>query len=172
MCNAKTVLLLSGLGFLSACASHSRAPSGRSVTTQVNVPATPASVMRAFLDQDALAGWWKVTRSFVDERDGGNWVICWDEYGEDKTDHVWTGVIDSITAQRLVISNMAMVEAGRPIFAPLQLEIRCEPTAMGCQVTVIHRGYGEGEHWDWAHEAVVAGWQHVLQDLQDWFRSR
>ena len=40
---------------------------------------------------------------------------------------------------------------------------------LGCGVTVYHGGYRRGGDWDWMHDTVVAGWDHVLGDLQGWF---
>jgi uncharacterized protein YndB with AHSA1/START domain len=143
--------------------------STRAVNTTRDVPAAPASVLEAFLDPADLEAWWKVSRSLVEHKPGGVWSVAWDEWGPEKTHHAWVGVIEEITADRLVVGHMVMLEPDMPLLGPMQLEIRVEPTAGGCTVSVSHRGYGYGDHWDAIYQAVVDGWDHVLGDLQAWF---
>ena len=143
--------------------------STRTVTTTVEVAALPADVLRAFLDDAELKGWWKVTRSLVEARQGGVWSISWDNYGEAKTHHSWSGVIEELDDDHLVIGKLVMNEPDRPLFAPLTLEITVTPAANGTTLTVNHHGYQRGVDWDWMYATVVAGWQHVLGDLQAWY---
>jgi hypothetical protein len=63
-----------------------------------------------------------------------------------------------------------MIEPERPLFGPLELEIVVTPAKEGTSLTVYHRGYQSGEHWDWMHDTVETGWQHVLDDMQQWFQ--
>ena len=141
----------------------------RTVTTRIHVPTPPERAVAAFLDAENLAGWWRVSRSFVDPRVDGVWSVAWDDHGEARTNHVWAGSILVVEARRLVVGRLVMVEPNRPLFAPLRLEVVAEPEGDGAGLTVHHHGYGRGEHWDWAHDVVVAGWAHVLDDLRDWF---
>ena len=141
----------------------------RTVEATIEVEATPSEVIDAFLDPDGLSGWWLVSRSLVERKIGGVWSISWDDWGEDKTQHAWTGVIETLTPTRVVIARLVMNEPVRPLFGPLTLEIAAEPIAGGSRVTVRHGGYRSGPDWDWMHDAVVKGWDHVLGDLQAWF---
>lgn len=144
-------------------------PAGRSVITTRELPVAPDRVIRAFLDAEDLAGWWKVSRSLVEPEVGGVWSVSWDDWGEEKTQHSWTGVIEQLSAGRLVIRPMVMNEPGMPLLGPMTLEIRVDPTDGGSSVTVTHSGYGYGGHWDTIHELVVKGWDHVLGEMQAWF---
>jgi hypothetical protein len=53
----------------------------------------------------------------------------------------------------------------------MQLDIAVEPVPTGSIVTISHRGYGYGDHWDSMYDAVVQGWDHALGDMQVWFRE-
>jgi hypothetical protein len=53
----------------------------------------------------------------------------------------------------------------------MQVEIALTPNDGGTLVTVTHRGYGYGGHWDRIYEDVVHGWDHVLGDMQVWFQE-
>ena len=141
----------------------------RTVEATVEVEAAPEAVIDAFLDPNGLSGWWLVSRSLVERRVGGVWSISWDDWGEEKTQHAWTGVIETLTPTRVVIARLVMNEPDRPLFGPLTLEIAAESIPGGSRVTVRHGGYRSGKDWDWMHDTVVLGWDHVLGDLQAWF---
>jgi uncharacterized protein YndB with AHSA1/START domain len=143
----------------------------RTVEKQVLVAASPERVLRSFVDGTDLEGWWKVSRSLVQQHPGGVWSVVWDDYGEAKTQHSWVGVVEEISPRRLRIGHLVMIEPGRPLFGPLELEFVVGPADGGSSLTVYHRGYRSGEQWDWMHDTVVQGWDHVLGDLQQWFRD-
>ena len=143
----------------------------RSVDTTANISASPAKVLQAFLNDDDLEAWWKVSRSLVEEKVGGVWSITWDDWGPEKTHHAWVGVIDTITPQRLVVGHLVMIEPDMPLLGPMQLEITVKPAEGGSAVTVSHRGYRYGDHWESIYDSVVQGWDQVLGDMQEWFRE-
>ena len=120
----------------------------RSVITTRHMPAAPAKVLQAFLNEDDLKAWWQVSRSLVEPANGGIWSISWDNWGEEKTQHAWSGVIDTLSDRRLVIGRMVMNEPDMPLLGPMQLEIEVAAAEGGSTVTVTHRGYEYGEHWD------------------------
>jgi uncharacterized protein YndB with AHSA1/START domain len=143
----------------------------RTVETTQELGVPPERAIQAFLRDEDLRGWWKVSRSLVDPRPGGVWTIVWDAYGDPPTNHMWAGTIRELDETRLLIAPMVQNEPDRPLFGPLQLEIFAEPASDGCRLTVLHHGYQHGEHWDWLHEAVVNGWVAVLADMKDWLES-
>ena len=143
----------------------------RTVETTKIISASPEKVLNAFLDDGELKAWWKISRSLVEQKEGGIWSITWDDWGDDKTQHAWIGEIDLLTKDRVRISRLVMIEPGMPLFGPLQLEIRVEPADGGTAVTVSHSGYQYGEHWDRIYELVVNGWDHVLGDMESWARA-
>ena len=143
-------------------------PMLRTVEKHIMIPATPERVLRSFIDSDDLQGWWKVSRSLVQQQSGGVWCVVWDDYGEGGTQHSWSGVIQEVSPRHLRIGPLVMIEPGRPLFGPLELEIVSEPADGGSSLSLYHRGYRSGEHWDWLHDAVVQGWDDVLRDLREW----
>ncbi len=146
-------------------------PATRTVETTVRLNATPGRTINTFLHDNDLKAWWKVSRSLVEPRPGGVWSIAWDGYGEQQTNHSWTGVIHELDKGRLVVAPLLQNEPGRPLFGPLQLEIVAAPADNGCELTVLHHGYQHGDDWDWLHDAVVRGWSAVLGELQEWLAS-
>ena len=150
-------------------ASALAAEETRSVETTVAMPADPDKVMQAFLDDADLKGWWKISRSLVEPKVGGIWSITWDDWGEEKTQHAWIGVIEELSDDRLLVGRLVMIEPDMPLLGPLQLEISVAAADGGTSLTVSHRGYRYGDHWDTIYEMVVNGWDHVLGDMQTWF---
>ena len=166
---SRTSILLAIVAVVLTAAYASAGAQTRTVETTVHVAASPEQVLRAFIDAGDLEGWWKVSRSLVEPEPGGVWSVTWDDYGEAKTQHSWVGVVEEVGPRRMMIGHLVMIEPDRPLFGPLQLEIVAEPANGGTSLTVYHRGYRSGEQWDWMHDTVVAGWQHVLGDMQQWF---
>ena len=169
--NRAVVAFISSLNILTASPLASADGETRSVITTREMPANPDEALAAFVDEGDLAAWWKVTRSLVEPENGGVWSIAWDQWGAEGTHHSWTGVIEEIAPDRLVISRMVMVEPDMPLLGPMRLEIAVEPTAGGSRLTVTHSGYGYGGHWDKMYDLVVNGWDHVLGDMEEWFKE-
>ena len=159
--------LLLALGSSSALAGTET----RSVDTKVVISAVPEKVMQAFLDEGDLKAWWKVSRTLVEPEEGGIWSITWDDWGQEKTQHSWTGTIEELSAHRLVIGHLVMNEPNMPLLGPLRIEINVRPAAGGTSLSLSHRGYGYGDHWDRMYELVVNGWDHVLGDMERWFQE-
>jgi uncharacterized protein YndB with AHSA1/START domain len=143
----------------------------RSVDTEVFISATPEKVIQAFLGDEELKGWWKVSRSLVEAKHGGIWSITWDDWGPEKTQHAWIGVIEEITPDRLVVGRLVMIEPDMPLLGPMQLEITVKPSEGGTSLRISHRGYRYGDHWDTIYDMVVQGWGHVLGDMEVWFQE-
>lgn len=143
----------------------------RSMDIEVTISAVPDEVLRAFLDGDDLKAWWKVSRSLIKPKEGGVCSITWDDWGAEKTRHSWTGVIEEITPNKLVIGRLLMNEPNMPLLGPLQIEVSVAPTNGGTMLSLSHRGYGYGEHWDTRCGLVVQGWDHVLGDPESWIQE-
>ena len=96
--NYKTLfLLITPFVAVGCAAGPANADDTRNVETNVSISASPERVLRAFVDHEDLHGWWNVSRSFVEDRPGGVWSVTWDDYGEDKTQHAWIGVVEEIS---------------------------------------------------------------------------
>jgi uncharacterized protein YndB with AHSA1/START domain len=158
------VLLACLLGITSTLAGTDT----RTVETTRIISGSPEEVLNAFLDDGDLKAWWKVSRSLVEQKEGGIWSITWDDWGEEKTQHAWIGVVEELTPKRLLVGHLVMIEPGMPLFGPMQLEISVQPADDGTSLTVSHRGYQYGDHWDRIYELVINGWEHVLGDMQAW----
>lgn len=102
-------------------------------------------MLGAFIDARDLEGWWKVSRSLVEAEPGGVWSVGWDDYGEEKTQHSWIGVVEEVGPRRLKVGHLVMIEPDRPLCGPLRLEIvvalpsSAEPEVAVDQLRRLHR---------------------------------
>jgi uncharacterized protein YndB with AHSA1/START domain len=169
--NQKTLIAFAFSCVALLCLSDTVRADTRTVETTFFIPASPERVLRSFVDEEDLQGWWKVSRTLVEEHSGGVWSVVWDDYGVDQTQHTWVGVVEELSPRRLRVSHLVMIEPGRPLYGPLQLEVTVTPAPGGSSLTVLHHGYQNGHEWDWIHDTVVRGWRHVLTDMQNWFQD-
>ncbi len=103
--NVFVISLILFLGSTSAGADSEN----RSVDTTANISASPGIVLQAFLQDEDLKAWWKVSRSLVEPRAGGIWSITWDDRRQAKTHRAWIGVIEEITPLGLVVGHLVMI---------------------------------------------------------------
>lgn len=143
----------------------------RTIETSAYINAKPDRVLRAFYTPEDLSAWWLVSRSLTGANKGNLWSIVWENYGQDKTHHVWSGVVSESSNHRFIVSDLVMIEPERPLFGPMQLEIIALADGEGTRLTVLHHGYQYGEHWDWSHKVVVGGWKKALAELAAWFEN-
>lgn len=151
--------------------SHAVDGSSRTIETSGYIAAKPERVIEAFTSKEDLAAWWLVSRSLTSPAKGAIWTVVWENYGQDKTHHVWSGVVSESSKHHLIISDLVMIEPERPLFGPMQLEIIALADGEGTRLTVLHHGYQYGEHWDWSHKVVVGGWKKALGELAAWFEA-
>jgi hypothetical protein len=128
--------------------------------------ASPARVLRAFLDARDLAGWWGVERSLVETSTGGVYAVTWG-LSEHGFRYVTTGTIGLYEPERILrIDHYTYFSPDRPILGPMSLMIQVARTANDTtSIEVVQDGYRDGADWDWYYEAVVTAWPQALEAL-------
>jgi uncharacterized protein YndB with AHSA1/START domain len=139
----------------------------RSVKAEIEVRATPERGIAAFLEEEALRGWWGVERCLVEPRPGGLFAVAW-RITESGFGYVTTGVIEELETRRLRIGHYTYFHPERPILGPMSLTVEAEPRSGGSRLFVTQDGYRQGGDWDWYHDVVSAAWPRVLQDVAAW----
>jgi hypothetical protein len=130
----------------------------RKVQASLESPRADAAI-RAFLDLDALRGWWGVEKALVEPRPGGLWAVSWQ-----KNTYVSTGRIEVLEPARLVIGNYVYFNPERPVLGPMTLTV----ASSGKEATVTQDGYRDGPDWDWYYESVRVAWPQVMPSLKAW----
>jgi activator of Hsp90 ATPase-like protein len=138
----------------------------RAVEARIEVSISPEAAVDAFLDLEAMRGWWHVERGLVQVREGGVWALAW-ERSEHGFKYVITGRIASLEPRRLLITEMLYFNPERPVFGPMSLAVDAAPTLAGCELTVRQDGYGDGADWDWYYRVVRWAWPEVLKELKE-----
>ncbi|MFQ5663908.1 MAG: SRPBCC domain-containing protein [Terriglobia bacterium] len=148
------------------------AASTRKVTRSVQIQASPAQVLRAFLDPEQMKQWWGATNGLVEERKGGVWALAWGAPDQGYK-NVVSGVLKSLQPnKRIRIEPLVYFNSQRPVLGPMRLSISVREKAGRTRVTVRQDGFGDGPDWDWYYEAVLKGWKETLGNLKDFLERR
>lgn len=147
------------------------ATAGRRVSRSIQIQASAARVLEAFLEPKLLEQWWGVARARVEPRRGGVWAAAWGEPGQGYR-YVVSGVVKSLKpARRLKLEPLIYFNWERPVLGPMRLTISVREKDGRTRVSVRQDGYGEGPDWDWYYDAVVKGWKDTLSNLKEFLEG-
>lgn len=140
-------------------AIHDRSPDRRALILEVDLPAPPREVLRAWTDAEALQAWWP-PRAQLDARPGGSYAFAWPEQG-------WTlrGTIRRLDADGLTFTWRWDHRPGLPD-RDVAVTLRPAGKPGWTALRLVHGAYdGPRDAADRAdHEA---GWRHFLGRLHD-----
>lgn len=127
------------------------------VRQQINVPAAPRAVWRAFTTAEGLAGWW-VDEARVDAREGGRVVITTED--DDGKSIQVSGIYHEFRPTRKI-----GIRWDPGTFAPLsgtQLEITLARDGEDTRVVLVQTGIADA-----AVETGEKAWRQALRGLRD-----
>ena len=101
--------------------------------------ATPERVFHALTDADDLSHWWTTTAE-SDPRTGGSFSYGF-EFEDATRDHTYTGTYHDVTPAESV-SYPWQTGLGETT-----VDVRLRPAGTGTELTLVHRGWGEGADW-------------------------
>lgn len=144
----------------------------RSVHAEASIASDPNEIIRAFMEQPHLQGWWGVARSLVEPKAGGIYTLAW-EISDTGIKYISSGTIEKIVPHEcLRIHKMVYLNPGREILGPMELEVQVARTDEShTRVDVVQSGYQYGGDWDWYHDAVVQAWPFALNLLKKYLES-
>lgn len=119
--------------------------------------ATPERVFHALTDADDLSHWWTTTAE-SDPRTGGAFSYGF-EFEDATRDHTYTGTYHDVTPAESV-SYPWQTGLGETT-----VDVRLRPAGTGTELTLVHRGWGEGADWDEAVSLHEQGWGFFLDNL-------
>ena len=144
-----------------------------SVDISIRVGATPAVVLRAFFEADALNAWWQVAHAVTTPRMLGPYAIEWapTHFRDEvlgRLGGVFRGTVMQYDAGRgfFVADAFWLPPDGEPI-GPMALTVTvdAEPGG-GSRVHVVQRGFEESERWRRYYDVITQGWQRALVSLK------
>ena len=142
----------------------------KAVRNSINVACEPERAIHIFLRQEDLNHWWGVEKSFIENKAGGCYTLCW-MISEHGAKYVSTGVIETLEPTRLSITNMQYLNPDYPILGPMTLEVTAIKTDKGCTLTIEQGGYQSGPDWDWYYEAVRQAWPQVMGTIKTYLEG-
>lgn len=136
------------------------------------IAATPARVLGAFFDPDALAVWWQTVRSVTTPRPLGVYAVEW-EPTADADDILGRlgGVFHGTVMEYVAGCEMFVADAwwlppdGEPI-GPMSLEVTCRLEGRACRLRVRQSGFEESPRWRRYYDVIANGWLSSLASLK------
>jgi uncharacterized protein YndB with AHSA1/START domain len=151
-------------------------PEPLSFDCSISIIASPARVLWAFFDPEALSLWWQASRSVTIPRVLGAYAVEWEPtpYRDEilgRLGGAFHGTVMEYTPERefFVADAFWLPPDGGPI-GPMALDVVCEPQRRrNPQITLLklaQRGYEESERWKHYYEVIGPGWERALESLK------
>jgi hypothetical protein len=145
------------------------------VDLTVEIAASPARVVAAFFDADALAFWWRAARTVTIARALGPYAIEWKptEFRDEvlgRMGGVLRGTVMHVSGDEgfFVADVYWLPPDGDPI-GPMALEVNCGAMTDGgpprTRLHVRQSGFEESARWRRYYQALEGTWQRALRSL-------
>jgi len=137
------------------------------------IAASPARVLKAFFDADALRAWWQVSHSVTTPRALGVYAIEWapTDLRDDllgRLGGVFRGTVVQFRAGEgfFVADAYWLPPEGDPI-GPMALEVSISTEgADRTRVRVVQTGFDESARWRRYYDVMRVGWERALASLK------
>jgi uncharacterized protein YndB with AHSA1/START domain len=140
----------------------------RKVEASITIDKPPSLVMSVFTEFKHLRNWWNVERALIDLRKGGVYALVWG-ISSQGMNYVSTGIIGEYQHEcQLRIDQWLYLNPQRPILGPMELLIMTTPENGKTVLTIVQRGYQQGEDWNWYYEAVKQAWPELITVIKDY----
>lgn len=138
------------------------------------VNAAPTRVLAAFFDPQALAAWWKVTRSVTTPRPMGVYAVEWavtpdvdDLLG--RLGGVFCGrVMEFLAGREAFIADAWWLPPDSEPIGPMALSVSCRMSGPVCRLVVKQTGFEDTPRWRRYYEVVSGGWKSSLVALKNY----
>jgi len=137
------------------------------------IAASPARVLKAFFDADALRAWWQVAHSVTTPRVLGVYAIEWapTDLRDDllgRLGGVFRGTVVEFRADEgfFIADAYWLPPEGDPI-GPMALEVSISTEgADRTRVRVVQTGFDESARWRRYYDVMGVGWERALASLK------
>ena len=152
-----------------------------SYSLSVSIIASPARVMWAFFDAEALAAWWLTRRSVTIPRVLGAYAVEWDptDVKDDllgRLGGAFHGTVMDYKPEKefFVADAFWLPPDGNPM-GPMALEVTVQSQrAKNPQITLVsvtQRTSEGGERWKRYYEVIAPGWERALRSLKRYLEA-
>jgi uncharacterized protein YndB with AHSA1/START domain len=145
---------------------------GSVVDRSILIGATPARVLAAFFDPDALGAWWQTVRSVTTPRPLGVFAVEWPPTAEiddvlGRLGGVFHGtVMDYRPGRELLVADAWWLAPDGDPIGPMSLQVSCTPEGGGCQLRVRQSGFEDSRRWQRYYTIIDSGWRSSLAALK------
>jgi uncharacterized protein YndB with AHSA1/START domain len=144
----------------------------RKLDFKIDIHTEPRLVLRAFIDESMLRGWWHVERSLIQPRNNGMYILAWN-LSESGFGFITSGRINKYKPGKFLdIDKVCYMNPGKPLLGPMRIRIRVESRQEMTRLFLRQSGYGKGTDWDWYFVAVKEAWPAVLHQLKGFLEER
>jgi uncharacterized protein YndB with AHSA1/START domain len=138
----------------------------------LTIDAPPAAVLDAFFNHDALAAWWRVTRSLCVPRPLGVYAVEWDatEWRDDvlgRLGGAFKGtVIEFKPGREFFVADACWLPAdGEPI-GPMAFEATCTLVSGKTVLHIRQSGFESSDRWARYYDVIATGLTVALEELK------
>ena len=150
----------------------------REYTHSLSIAAPAAAALDAFFDHEALAAWWKVTRSLCVARPLGSYAVEWapTEWHDDilgRLGGAFRGTVIEFKPGRefFVADAFWLPPDGEPI-GPMALEARCSVADAQTVLHVRQSGWEHSARWSRYYDILGTGFTLSLEELKRYLEQR
>jgi uncharacterized protein YndB with AHSA1/START domain len=145
----------------------------------VSIGASPARIVAAFFDPEALRVWWQVTRAVTTPRTLGVFAVEWEPTtGRDEILGPLGGVFRGTVLEHRAADGTFFLgdcywlpPEGDPI-GPMALEVTCAPEGATTRLRVSQTGCDRGTRWTRYYAVITPGWKSSLQALKQYLEGK
>ena len=146
-------------------------------TTNIVIAASPASIIDAFFDPNALAVWWQVRRSVCIPKPLGSYAVEWEP--TDWRDEVLGRLGGAFHAtvmeykpgrEFFLADSWWLPPDGDPV-GPMAVEATCSLQPGGTLLQLRQSGFEDSERWRRYYEVITPGWSRALQSMKSYLET-
>ena len=149
----------------------------RAFTHTLTIDASPEAVLDAFFDHEALAAWWRVSRSLCVPRPLGSYALEWtpSDWSDEllgRLGGAFRGTVMEFKSGRefFVADAYWLPPDGEPL-GPMALEATCTPDGDGTILRVRQSGWDESRRWSRYYEVLSTGYIAALEELRKYLEA-
>jgi uncharacterized protein YndB with AHSA1/START domain len=143
------------------------------------IAASPAAVIDAFFDSDALVAWWQAKRSLCLPRPLGSYAVEWDstEWRDEILGRLGGALHGTVMEYKpgrefFLADTWWLPPDGEPV-GPMAVEATCSLQPGGSTLLQLRQsGFEDSPRWRRYYEVITPGWERALQSMKDYLERR
>ena len=146
-------------------------------TTNIVIAASPASIIDAFFDPNALAVWWQVRRSVCIPKPLGSYAVEWEptDWRDEVLGRLGGGfhatVMEYKAGRELLLADSWWLPPDGDPVGPMAVEATCSLQSGGTLLQLRQSGFVDSERWRRYYEVITPGWSRALQSMKSYLET-